>query len=441
MPIKDVVMLKHLKSVYDQVCAPAFKGGNLKSFALFAGARAISGFLPFALVPILTRYLDPSRYGAFTVYHTLGSFSLPFIGMGMTNYINKYFFQTTRQEMGRIVFNLSVLAFINAAVVSALLLFGLGTRGSFFGIPGAWLMTLPVLTFASVLYQFNWILLRSEKKAGTFFLFEAGSTALGMLLSVLFVVVLLWDWQGRAAAYLLSTAIPGIAALVWMKRSGFFSVSVDRKVMKDAWAMCAPMILHGLGYVVICVSDNLFIDKMLGKDAVGVYAVGYLFGMYIYVLTETFNNIWAPWMYKQMTDMTEEKKKRIVAMTYAYFAALAAACIAGSWAASALLKAMTPAPYHAAAGLVIWVSLAYAAEGMYNMLYPYMIHRGKTRFLGINNGLACAVNLAFNYCLIKSNGILGGAQATLLSFGLMFLAAWWYSNRVYPMPWFSFYKK
>jgi len=42
-----------------------------------------------------------------------------------------------------------------------------------------------------------------------------------------------------------------------------------------------------------------------------------------------------------------------------------------------------------------------------------------------------------SYLLISYNGILGAAQATTLTSFTVFIAVWWLSQKLYPMPWFK----
>ena len=69
------------------------------------------------------------------------------------------------------------------------------------------------------------------------------------------------------------------------------------------------------------------------------------------------------------------------------------------------------------------------------MVFPYLVYVGKTQFLGVMTVIAAGVNLLANYLLVNANGAVGAAQATLLSFVILHLGVWWYSSRIYPMPW------
>ena len=101
---------------------------------------------------------------------------------------------------------------------------------------------------------------------------------------------------------------------------------------------------------------------------------------------------------------------------------------------------MTEESYHSGIKYVIWVALGYAFYGMYTLVFPYGVHVGETSYLGITTFIAAFVNVVANYYLINLNGALGAAQATLISYIFMFISVWWYSNRLYSMPWMEFFK-
>lgn len=101
---------------------------------------------------------------------------------------------------------------------------------------------------------------------------------------------------------------------------------------------------------------------------------------------------------------------------------------------------MTAEEYHGAFVYVIWIALGYAFFGMYTLIFPYGVHVGKTSYLGITTFCVAIINLVANYYLIKINGPLGAAQATLISYVFMFISVWIYSNRLYSMPWIEVLK-
>jgi Na+-driven multidrug efflux pump len=100
-----------------------------------------------------------------------------------------------------------------------------------------------------------------------------------------------------------------------------------------------------------------------------------------------------------------------------------------------VLPYMVTAEYLGASQFIMWVSLGYAFRGMYTMVFPYLVHVARTSFLGVITAAVALLNLPLNYILIKGNGVVGAAQATLICFIVSFVCVWWYANRVCPMPW------
>ncbi len=300
------------KKAYEDFLKPVKASGILNIFGVYAGTRLVSNALPFLVLPIMTRFLTPAEYGFLTVYQTLIAFARPFIGMSMPNNINRIFFRATREEVAKMVFNLVVVLMMSASLTAIGLFTVLFFVDSINGVPRKWLYTIPLIIFMSMVNQFNLMLLRNQKSAAAYGALDIAQSVLGLSLSLCLVVVFRRGWQGAALASVINSVLFGAIAFTWMVRSGFFKVDFCLKTIREILKLSLPLISHGLGYTIIFVSDNLFIDRMAGKRAVGIYAVGYFFGLIVYFVTDAFNNAWAPWMYKSLVGITEGKKQKIV---------------------------------------------------------------------------------------------------------------------------------
>jgi O-antigen/teichoic acid export membrane protein len=197
------------------------------------------------------------------------------------------------------------------------------------------------------------------------------------------------------------------------------------------------LIPHALGGVVIALSDRLFIDRMVGKEAVGLYAVGYTFGMIVNLVVEAFNRAWSPWFFREMYKDTEQTRRRIVKFTYAYFVGITLLALTITGVSYLVLPYMVAIEYQAASIFILWVAVAYAFRGMYTMVFPYLVQTARTNFLGVGMFFTATVNLVLNYVLIKINGPIGAAQATVVAWLMLFLITWAYSSRICPMPWIA----
>ena len=406
-----------------------------KAFSVYVGTSIINRALPFMLLPILTWYLSPAEYGILAVYQTLIGFALPFIGMKMETNITRNIFKRKQSEVAKIFSNMLVILCSTAIICSLLLAICLAFLDSVCDIPKRWLYLIPVITVMNMLNQFNLTFLRNQQRAVLYGLLEVLNTALNLALTVLMVVGFHYGWEGRALATVLASVVFGIVGIIYVWRSGFIRFEIDPPTIKEILNVSMPLVPYSLGAMIIFMSDRIFLDRMVGKTAVGLYATAYSFGMIVTLVTEAFNRAWSPWMYARLANMTDERKIEIVRFTYAYKAFLIGLAFAVTIASHLLIKVMTNERYHSAGQFIVWVALANAVNGMYAVLMPYSVNEGKTRPLAAIMTVAAVVNLIGNYVLIKMNGAVGAAQATLLAYVISYSLNWWHASNIYPMPW------
>ena len=70
-----------------------------------------------------------------------------------------------------------------------------------------------------------------------------------------------------------------------------------------------------------------------------------------------------------------------------------------------------------------------------------MTYIGKTVIYPLVTVSSALINVIFTIFLIKTNGMVGAAQATFISYVFTFVALLLYSNKYYPMPWLFFLQK
>jgi O-antigen/teichoic acid export membrane protein len=409
-----------------------------RGFAIYLGSSLINKAIPFLLLPILTRYLSTEEYGILSIYQVMISFGMPIVGMNMHNNITRNFFTKSKEFVARMVFNLFVVLTVSLAFFLIIISSYLMAGGAQFSIPQEWLYVLPVIAFLNMVNSFNLTILRNRKRAIEYGAFEVSRTVVDLSMTILLIVVYAYGWEGRATGILVSSLVIGIISIFRIWQSGYLWFEIDTTQIKEILKISLPLLPHALGMVIITLSDRIFIDQMVSTSAVGVYTVGYQFGMIMTLVVIAFNKTWSPWMYEFLAKDSEENKVTIVKATYLVSISYLTLALIVTGISYFLLPIMTTEEYHNGFIYVIWIAIGYAFNGMYTLVFPYGVHVGKTSYLGVTTVLAAIVNLFANYYLISINGALGAAQATLISYGIMFLCVWWYSNKLYPMPWFKF---
>jgi O-antigen/teichoic acid export membrane protein len=283
--------------------------------------------------------------------------------------------------------------------------------------------------------ELNTTILRNEQKATLFGVFEVGNMFLKMSITILFLVYFSLGWLSQVYATLISGFVFFFVGLFYMYKRGYLKFMVDKEKINSILSISLPLVPHVLGGVIIAVSDRLFIEKMVSLEAVGIYSVGYMFGMVVMLFSDAFIKAWSPWFYKNLVNPTDTKKQKIVKYTYIYIIGIFILAIVISIIGSFLLPYIVDEKFYNASKYIIWISLGYAVFGVYQIFFPYLVHLNKTYFLAFSTMLAACLNLAFNYIFISYFGAIGAAYATILAFVVSATLVFLFQRKHYSMPW------
>ena len=419
-----------------RVVTTVLKHRLVQNAAVYAGSGVVRNAIPFLLMPVLTRYLSPADFGSVATFEVILAMAVVFVGLNLHGAIGVNFFRMERKELELYVANVVLISAITAVVMFGIAvvifsqaLFDLLAR------PTLWLTLIVVAAFAQALSSIALTLWQVEQRPGPYGLFQISQTAVNVALSLLFVIVLNWGWQGRLLAIIIASVLFGVLSLVVGYQRWYGSLTVRSDHIKDALAFGVPLVPHSLGNWVLAGVDRLFIASMLGVAAAGVYTVGYQIGMIVGLAATSFNQAWSPFLFEKLKEDDFRSKLKIVKFTYVYIPAIVAFALVVSLVAPWFLTTFVGAAFRDAHRYVLWVGLGYAANGMYLMVANYIFYAKKTHLLSMVTLIAAAVNIVLTYVLIRVNGAIGAAQATAASYFLSFVLTWALSARVYRMPW------
>ncbi|MDA9882108.1 hypothetical protein N9C33_04855, partial [Crocinitomicaceae bacterium] len=55
----------------------------VKSMGIYTISNVLNASIPFLLLPVLTRYLDPSDYGVLSNFNAIANFMVPLVGINL----------------------------------------------------------------------------------------------------------------------------------------------------------------------------------------------------------------------------------------------------------------------------------------------------------------------------------------------------------------------
>jgi len=193
-----------------------------------------------------------------------------------------------------------------------------------------------------------------------------------------------------------------------------------------------PLIPMALGLFVLNFSDRFFLQAYTNLDTVGVYSLGYKFGMISGALiTSPFLQFWAAYTY----EVVERPDARdVIARLQVYLTLLLLSfTLALSVFSEELLRVLSPPEYWGAAHVIPIVGLAFVFMGLSHFFRVGLYYTKQTKYLGYAVGGSAILNLPLNLALIPTFGAAGAAWATLISFVILALATFKVSQQIFPI--------
>ena len=411
-----------------------------RNFGIYFLSNALNRALPFLLLPILSRYLEPEDFGKLALFAATLTFVGPLVHMALYSYISVQFFRKPKSYMATMISSMLPLIGVAAIGIGLLLTLGSQAFGNPIGLPLRYYLLIPLIAFFLNLKAINLTLFRNDNKALSFGLLNIAATLLYLILALYFVVLNGENWEGRANAEILSAVIIGIISILLLKKEDYLTRSIKKKTIAENLSFSIPLIPSLLAISIINISDRFFIEALSGTHELGMYAIGTTFGMMITFLLYSVEQIFVPTIYKKLSDTNSAAKNRLtlVRLTnyYILLIVLLAALLTG---VSYLLFDLNflPQQYLPARRYIGWIAFSYALWGICTILTPYINYSKNTKYLLYAALVGCCINLSANYFLIHQFGAIGAAYAKIITFATMACLYWIYGKRLTPMPWFT----
>ena len=409
----------------------------LKNSIIYISTEVLNKAIPFLLLPILTKYLTPTDYGMIASFTAFISFISIFIGLNVHGAVNVNFFTTTKKEL-RVYISNAILLLLSTTIVVFMIIFLLQRQlSSQLLLDSEWLYIGIVLSFAQFITLLNLTLWIAEKNSKAYGAYQILQTILISSMSIIFVVALHYDWRGQVLANVLGTLSLSLFSFYLLYKRGYLKFKYQKRDMKDLLHFGIPMIPHTLSGWIETSGDRLLLIALVGASATGLFTVGFQIGMIMSVLVSSFHKVWNPYLYEKLSlpEFTFKSKIKIVKFTYLYFMAMIFLVLILNFIAKFIFLYMIDAKYAQSYQYVIYILITFALNGAYFMVVSYIFFLKKTKQLAYITFSSSLIHLCFSYILINIYGALGAVYSSIISYTIMFLSVWYYSNKVYPMPW------
>lgn len=397
---------------------------------------AVAG-VPFLLLPVLTRVLDPASYGVVAMFSMVVAFISIFVGLNVHGAISVRYLDNSKFDIPTYVS--SSLAILTISTVLMLLFISVAgnTLSDLTAIPVKWLYIAVLVAFFQFVVQVLLALWQASKKPVRYGVMRLSHALLDGCGSITFVVVLTLSWQGRITGMLAAWIFVAIVAAYYLIREGWLAKSVETAYVKDALSYGGPLIPHAVGGGLLGMADRFMINNLLDVSSTGIYVVAVQLGLILGMLADSFNKAFAPWLMEKLVGISPDLQGRVVRFTYAYFFAIIILALIGGIIGPLILPLLVGPEFQLAGDILIYIMIGNAFMGMYYMITNYIFFSRRTGLLSALTITVGALTVVTSWFLIKEYCLKGAAIGFMLGQAGLFLGAWIISNKCVPMPWFS----
>lgn len=401
-----------------------------KGSFIYGLGSMLQRFAGLLLLPFFTRALGPEEYGVFALLSLFGIAMNGLLTLGIGNSLGLLFFkEQDGQQRISVVWTASLVTLVNCVFWWTLIhLFAEKLSLAIFRTDHyTGLLSLAFLgNTLTAAYDPLLAYFRMTEKAAQYVLITVSTTITTLAISIWLVLYLQLGLFGLVLAIVAGQGFGLLTTFSILCRQA--PILVDHRFAAPLIRIGFPSIFGLFAFLLIDYADRQLIERLLGLTELGVYSVGYTFGMVMTVLMGAFATAWSPFFssYRHSPEEASGIFSRV--MTY-YCAGFAGLVLIFFTVSKPIVLLMTPEPFHQGWTIIGPVAAAYALKGCYLIALPGIYFAEKLHLQSILEWLAALVNIGLNFLLIPMFGILGAALATLFCYGSLVIFAQIVSNR------------
>jgi O-antigen/teichoic acid export membrane protein len=406
----------------------------LKNSSVFTCANIIQKGIGFLMIPVYTHYLSPHDYGILELLELTISIISILSGMGLgAALIRFYYYYDHDIEKNEVIST----AFIFMCAICILVVGGMEflskdisrvvfDKREYYQYLRIVFISMGLQTIAFIPES----LLLARKQSLIYSLVSIGTLVSYLTLNILFVAVFEMGIEGIIASTLITKTLNILALLIITMRNIRLSFSWDK--LKQMVRFGLPLVPGSLGMFVMHFSDRFFLLKYFNADDVGVYSLGYKFGMMISIIIS--QGIFSAWTAQGYEIAKKEDGKRTIARIFTYYVftvILAGLCIAIF--SKEVVNLMASPKYSGAASVIPIIALSYVMGGVATYFTLGIMISNKTKYMAYIQSSVAGINILLNMNLIRKYGIMGAALSTAVSFSLLSVVTLVVSQKLYTI--------
>ncbi|MBN2413655.1 oligosaccharide flippase family protein [candidate division KSB1 bacterium] len=416
-----------------------------KHSAIYGMGHIFNRLIVFLLLPLHTNIFREGEMGVVgVVFAYLAIFTIIYTYGLDTAFFRFYILEDSQEGKKRILSTafLTILAtsfFFTAVLYFAAepvshIIFDPETRALPINLPYLIRLVCVILFFDALTFM-PFLALRAEEKSVLFIFYKFLNVIINVAFNAVYILGLKSGIEGIFLANLWASMLTFLLQLPLIVKR--FSFIYSKVTLKELLAFGLPYLPSTLSVSLMDTIDRVFLERLSGVEAVGIYSQGAKLGMFMALFVTAFRFAWHPYF---LATSKQENAKDIFQKIFTYvLLACFTVYIVLTLFIDDIIKiniggfTILGKNFWDATVVVPVIFLAYIFYAAYvNFIIGIYLYK-KTKYLPFITISGMLVNLLTNYTLIPVWGIMGAAWARVFAYIVMASILYIISQKLYPV--------
>jgi O-antigen/teichoic acid export membrane protein len=404
---------------------------------IYTAGNVFNRLLPFLLLPVYTYYFAPEQYGVFSLVYSFWFLVVVFYLYGMETAFQKFFIEAKSFDERKSIYSTTLIMVLATSVLFSIIIYFLSpflaeriTGG------GTNVLLFRLLAFILIidsLSRFPLILINALQKSVLYSVINSFGVIVNVGTNLIMIIGLKMGIEAIFYSYAISYAAIFVISAVFT--FNYLSFEFSKLQARTLFRFGHVFIYYGLFIISIDLIDRFMLEYFKGKEIVGIYSACYRIGIVMNLLISGFRTAWMPFFLNMKED---EGNREIFSKVFTYF------CFGGlviflamSLLADDLVRlkifgySLLNDAYQSGLVILPYILLAYLFYGLFTNLNVASYFKDKIKYLVISSAAGFVSNIIFNLILIPVYSFIGAAISTTISYFIMFITLYFYSQKVY----------
>ena len=382
----------------------------IKNMGLLTISNFSSKILVFLLVPLYTNILTTSEYGTYELIVSTISLIYPILTLNIVDAVMRFSMDKEYDKK-----KVAAIGFKYVSISFFIVFFFIVIIQNF----KIW-ESLSDLTLYIVLYYVSYVLnqyfiqlSKGMEHVSDMAIAGVISTLIMICANLLFLLVFKWGLIGFLLANILSQIFPAIYFMIRLKFWTLLDFLSDKKLEKEMFIYCIPLIATVIGWWVNSASDKYIVSFICGVSANGILSVAYKIPQIINTLQGIFTQAW---QISAIKEYGEEDTASFYGTTFSLInLMMCLSCMILIILSRPLAIILYAKDFYIAWKYVPFLLISSVMNCASGLLGPILSAQKNSKAMAISAFVGASVNIVLNIILVYVIGVQGATIATLVS--------------------------